>query len=204
MRHLSTPGGLGAVLPLSGALDNWFANLDKTVELAAGLEPGDMVGLEREQGGFTKDKLGWEKEIAAVKAGLAILQDSKAAWDKTAKRGPQTDDRAVVYESWLCMNEAMADLMLDKLKSDNGSWRLFQIAFVIAHVPAMASRMKCFRDKYERERDDTVSLLYFATGGGKSEAFFGLLVLSLFLDRLRGKHVGVPAASVLHLRRRYL
>lgn len=193
MRDLSTPGGLGAVLPLSGALDNWFANLDETVELAAGLEPGDVVGLEREQGGFTKDKLGWEKEIAAVKAGLAILQDSKAAWDKTAKRGPQTDDRAVVYESWLCMNEAMADLMLDKLKSDNGSWRLFQIAFVIAHVPAMASRMKCFRDKYERERDDTVSLLYFATGGGKSEAFFGLLVLSLFLDRLRGKHVGVTA-----------
>ncbi|MCE4556285.1 helicase-related protein [Roseateles cellulosilyticus] len=193
MRFLATPEGLDAVLPLGDALDDWFAKLDETVDLAAGLEPGDKTGLEREQGGFAKDKQGWEKEIAAVKAGLEILQESKAAWDKTAKRGPQADDKAVVYEAWLCMNQAMADLMRDKLKSDYGAWRLFQIAFVIAHVPAMASRMKCFRDKYDRERDDTVSLLYFATGGGKSEAFFGLLVFSLFLDRLRGKHVGVTA-----------
>lgn len=193
MRHLSAPEGLAAVLSLGEALDKWFSELDDTVDLAAGLEPGDVAGLEREQGGFTNDKLGWEKEIEAVKAGLKILQESKAAWQKNARRGPQADDRASVYEAWLCMNETMADLMRDRLKNDDGSWRLFQIAFVIAHVPAMASRMKCFRDKYERERDDTVTLLYFATGGGKSEAFFGLLVLSLFLDRLRGKHVGVTA-----------
>ncbi|WP_418132774.1 helicase-related protein [Variovorax sp. 375MFSha3.1] len=193
MRLLATPEELRAVLPLGDALDAWFAGLDQAVDLTAGLEPGDIAGLQHEEGGFAQDKQGWEKEIAAVKAGLAILQESKAAWDKTAKRGPQTDDRAMAYEAWLCMNEAMANLMRDKLKSDDGSWRLFQIAFVIAHVPAMASRMKCFRAKYERERDDTVSLLYFATGGGKSEAFFGLLVLSLFLDRLRGKHVGVTA-----------
>jgi hypothetical protein len=193
MRFLATPEGLRAVLPLGEALDKWFATLDETVELGAGLDLGDKAGLEREEGGFTKDKMGWEKEIAAVKAGLVILQESKAAWNTTATRGPQADERASVYEAWLCMNEAMADLMGDKLKSDDGSWRLFQIAFVIAHVPAMASRMNCFRDRFDRERDDTVSLLYFATGGGKSEAFFGLLVLSLFLDRLRGKHFGVTA-----------
>lgn len=193
MRHLATPNGLAAVLPLGAALDLWFNTLEENVDLAAGLEPGDVAGLEREQGGFAKDKMGWEKEIKAVKAGLEILQESKAVWDETAKRGPQADDRAKVYEAWLCMNEAMANLMRDKLNNDDGAWRLFQVAFVIAHVPAMASRMKCFRHKYDRERDDTVTLLYFATGGGKSEAFFGLLVFTLLLDRLRGKHVGVTA-----------
>ncbi len=39
----------------------------------------------------------------------------------------------------------------------------------------------------------SASLLYFPTGGGKSEAFFGLLDLQLFLDRLRGKNRGVTA-----------
>ena len=41
--------------------------------------------------------------------------------------------------------------------------------------------------------EETATLLYFPTGGGKSEAFFGLLVYNLFLDRLRGKLVGVTA-----------
>lgn len=193
MRELATPEGLACVLPLRKALDDWFGTLDERVDLSAGLDPSDEAGLKREEGGFAEDKAGWAKEISAVKAGLDILVESKEAWDKTAKRGPQADERAAVYEAWLCMNETMADLMRAKLKNDDGAWRLFQIAFVIAHVPAMASRMKSFRDKYVRDRDDTVTLLYFATGGGKSEAFFGLLVLSLFLDRLRGKHIGVTA-----------
>ena len=193
MRRLAQPDGLAHILHLETALDDWYAQLDKNVDLKAGLAPADMDGLQREQGGFSKDKEGWLKEIGAVSAGLRILEESKAAWDKTAKRGPQPDERAVVYEAWLSMNETMANVLRDKLEKDDGEWRLFQIAFVIAHVPAMASRMKCFRSKYVRERDDTVTLLYFATGGGKSEAFFGLLVLALFLDRLRGKSIGVTA-----------
>jgi hypothetical protein len=193
MRRLAQPDGLAQILPLEAALDDWYKQLDENVDLKAGLAPTDVEALQREQGGFSQDKEGWLKEIEAVKAGLRILEESKSVWDKTAKRGPQPDDRAVVYEAWLSMNETMANVLRDKLETDDGAWRLFQIAFVIAHVPAMASRMKCFRGKYVRERDDTVTLLYFATGGGKSEAFFGLLVLALFLDRLRGKSIGVTA-----------
>jgi hypothetical protein len=61
-------------------------------------------------------------------------------------------------------------------------------------VPTFASRMPEFADRFDADRDElTASLLYFATGGGKSEAFFGLLVFNVFLDRLRGKHRGVTA-----------
>jgi hypothetical protein len=56
------------------------------------------------------------------------------------------------------------------------------------------SRMPDFADRFDADRDElSASLLYFATGGGKSEAFFGLLVFNVFLDRLRGKHRGVTA-----------
>lgn len=193
MRILAQPDGLIAIQPLSAALDEWFRSLDDRVDLAKGLDPSDQDALRREQGGYAEDKEGWRNEIAAVKAGLTILNDSKVAWDATARRGPQADERANVYEAWLSMNETMADLLAERFGNDTGAWRLFQIAFVIAHLPAMASRMKCYSDHYVRERDDTVTLLYFATGGGKSEAFFGLLVFSLFLDRLRGKSIGVTA-----------
>ena len=51
-----------------------------------------------------------------------------------------------------------------------------------------------FSMKQNADRDElSASLLYFATGGGKSEAFFGLLIFNVFLDRLRGKHRGVTA-----------
>ncbi|HEV7163863.1 MAG TPA: helicase-related protein [Gammaproteobacteria bacterium] len=193
MRQLSKPEGLAVVLPLALALESWFASLDGKIDVAAGLEKSDRIGIEREKKGFAEDKLGWRREIGAVKAGLEILEESKQVWDIAAKRGNQPDERACVFEAWLAMNEAMADLMKDKLKSDTGSWRLFQIAFVIAHIPTMASRIKSFKEKFDRNRDDTVTLLYFATGGGKSEAFFGLLVFILLLDRLRGKHIGVSA-----------
>ena len=38
-----------------------------------------------------------------------------------------------------------------------------------------------------------VSLLYFPTGGGKTEAFLGVLVFNLFFDRFRGKSCGVTS-----------
>ena len=41
--------------------------------------------------------------------------------------------------------------------------------------------------------DREATLLYFSTGGGKSESFFGLLVFSLAFDRLRGKQRGITA-----------
>jgi hypothetical protein len=50
-----------------------------------------------------------------------------------------------------------------------------------------------FQSRFREERDDAVTLLYFPTGGGKSEAFFGLLLFTLFFDRLRGKGIGVSA-----------
>jgi hypothetical protein len=61
-------------------------------------------------------------------------------------------------------------------------------------VPTLASRVPGYEDFFDQTFDEgSASLLYMSTGGGKSEAFFGLLIYALFLDRLRGKHRGVTA-----------
>lgn len=200
IRALSRSDGLEGVLPLAPALDGWFAGLPNAVRLSEGLDATDLESLAREKGGFESDCNDRRKEIAAVKAGLAILSESKVAWDKTSRRGMQQDEAAIVYEAWLSMNEAMADLLKDKVPDDSGAWRLFQLAFIVAHVPTMATRLRSFHRYYDKQRDDTVTLLYFATGGGKSEAFFGLLAFGLFFDRLRGKSFGVTAMMRYPLR----
>src|SRR5262249_39849345 len=43
------------------------------------------------------------------------------------------------------------------------------------------------------EQDGLVELLWFAAGGGKTEAFMGLILWQAFFDRLRGKRFGTSA-----------
>ena len=90
--------------------------------------------------------------------------------------------------------------MNSSFSGGHSEWRLFQLAFILGHVAGLASRIPYWAQRSdilspeEQTLDDaTASLLYFSTGGGKSEAFFGVLVFALFLDRLRGKHRGVTA-----------
>ena len=190
VRSLAQPDGLNGLSPLVPAMKEWLKNLPTQVNPAEGLGPSDTVGIAREQEAFRQDLQKWESEMKAVEAGLQCLRESREAW---RKRGPQADPKAVAYEAWLAMNEAMADFMKARFGGDDNEWRLFQLAFIVANIAALASRIPEFSHYYDERRDDAVTLLYFATGGGKSEAFFGLLVFNLMLDRLRGKHRGVTA-----------
>jgi hypothetical protein len=69
------------------------------------------------------------------------------------------------------------------------TWRLFQLVYIVTHLPALAAREKDVPE-YRRELDH-VDVLWFPAGGGKTEAYLGLIVTALFYDRLRGKNAGV-------------
>lgn len=78
------------------------------------------------------------------------------------------------------------------------SWRLFQLAFIVIQLPTLAAREHDLRgnDEYTqalRFALQQVDVLWFPTGGGKTEAYLGLITTALFYDRLRGKHRGVSA-----------
>lgn len=190
VRLLSQPDGLDSLAPFVPAMQEWLDGLPAQVNPAEGLASSDTAGVAREEEAFTLDLQKWGSEMQALAAGLKCLEESRVAW---YARGAQAASKAIVYEAWLAMNETMADFMKARFGDDKNEWRLFQLAFIIANIPALASRIPEFAHHYDERRDDAVTLLYFATGGGKSEAFFGLLVFNLMLDRLRGKHRGVTA-----------
>lgn len=58
-----------------------------------------------------------------------------------------------------------------------GSWRPFQLAFILACLPSTT-------DPTDADRE-TVELIFFPTGGGKTEAYLGLAAYSILLRRLR-------------------
>ena len=66
---------------------------------------------------------------------------------------------------------------------DNRRWRLFQLAFILLNLPSVT-------DLHHPDRshatDALVDLLWFATGGGKTEAYLGLTAYVLALRRLQG------------------
>ncbi len=69
----------------------------------------------------------------------------------------------------------------------NRTWRTFQIAFVLQALPGITDLGHADRTG---ERDATADLLWFPTGGGKTEAYLGLAAYTLGLRRLQGEIEG--------------
>ena len=68
-------------------------------------------------------------------------------------------------------------------------WRAFQLAFILLNLPGLSDPLDPHRE--------TVDLLFFPTGGGKTEAYLGLAAFTMVLRRLRnpGRN-GVQGARV--------
>jgi hypothetical protein len=76
------------------------------------------------------------------------------------------------------------------------NWRRFQIIFLMCVIPDIVSpRFPQFKNCR-----DEVDVIYFPTGGGKTEAYLSAVVFQIFFDRLNGKKTGVSAITRFPLR----
>jgi hypothetical protein len=82
----------------------------------------------------------------------------------------------------------------------NRSWRPFQLAFVLLSIPSLA-------DPKHADRTDPAGaiadLLWFPTGGGKTEAYLGVAAFAMAIRRLQGSLGGLDHAHGLTVIMRY-
>lgn len=93
-------------------------------------------------------------------------------------------------------DQLMAKLDIPK----NRSWRLFQIAFVLLNLPSITDPLHPHRS---HPTEAVADLLWFATGGGKTEAYLGLTAYTLALRRLQGNLGGYDAMHGVGVFMRY-
>jgi hypothetical protein len=114
------------------------------------------------------DLAGYREEVGRVATGIAVMEND-----------------ALLRRAFQLMNQTFA-------AAGMRSWRLFQICFVVSVLPSLYAREHP-EDESARREHDTVDLLWFPTGGGKTEAFLAVVVVQMFYDRLRGKGQAVSA-----------
>lgn len=148
-----------ALAPLVDAYEEWIESQRK-------------IHLPRTPLETTRDRLVARAAYAKKRMheGIALLRDDEQ-----------------VRHAFALANEAMhlqamqADAVREDPRYRGGAqpaWRLFQLAFVLMSLPSMA-------DAKHPDRG-TADLIYFPTGGGKTEAYLGLIAFTLILRRLRG------------------
>ena len=96
-------------------------------------------------------------------------------------------------------NRAVAAALSRRLAFEGGAepprWRAFQLAFLLLNLPGLAHPANP-----ERE---FVDLLFFPTGGGKTEAYLGLAAFTMVLRRLRHPEDGGRAGAGVSVIMRY-
>jgi hypothetical protein len=97
------------------------------------------------------------------------LQRTKSIYAERVRRGEQPD-----YER-------------DVDQPVNRSWRPFQLAFILLNVPGVTQLDHPDRGTAPEAKAD---LLFFPTGGGKTEAYLGLSAYTMGLRRLQGAIAG--------------
>ncbi len=128
---------------------------------------------------FDKDVNSFRQEIDKFKIGIDLLKDY-----------PE------VKKAFEYMNKTF--IQNDKYTS----WRLFQLVYIVSMIPDIIynEHKDALEEIYGYNSKNETEILFFPTGGGKTEAFLGCATFTMFYDRLIGKNYGVSTIIKYPLR----
>jgi len=162
--------------------------MEELAKLAA-LEDGD--DLRRALAPLPDVYRAWVAEQRKIDPGTSSRRDTRDELMNEAERACRRIEDGInllagdeVRLAFGLANRAMAQAARQRNPKRYGEgkvprWHLFQLAFLLLNLPALA-------DPRREDRDD-VELIFFPTGGGKTEAYLGVIAFVLLLRRLRGR-----------------
>jgi len=113
--------------------------------------------------------------VSRLRQGIAVLKSNDSAW-----------------KAFVLMNRAM---LLQRIKTKKQvdkktvNWYPFQIAYILQIIPDVVDEKSEYRK--------SVDLLWFPTGGGKTEAYLGVAAFVIFHRRLTGKAISDDGVTVI-------
>ncbi|QBY55538.1 hypothetical protein [Cupriavidus oxalaticus] len=178
-----TPKDVNMALPASFALLQ-----EKPIEVLDGF----LDALKRYHDVW--DEVEAELKVAGKAAELKEVQSDRAAYNREVALISDGVDLLRKHEDlqrcFAWMNEVMGRAIAMQGKSFDG-WHLFQLGFILTQIRAVYER-HCI--VHERQNvADTVDVLWFATGGGKTEAYLGIIAFTMLYARVRGRLYGTTA-----------
>lgn len=170
---------------LSSSYEKWIENKKKILNKletnfhdagASNLKKCEECLLKMKEGiTFLENDTNAEKAFKWMNESI-LTQQLRSSWEsqvtKKKKREPQWDKN---NSRWFFPDKFEAP-DLSKDHKSKGKWRPFQLAFILSSI-----KSSVLYDDFQREE---VELIFFPTGGGKTEAYLGLSAFSSFYKRL--------------------
>ena len=171
---------------LADEYEDWIAEREREIDLRSDLSPELKEAARRHMGNC-------QKCLCRMREGTALLeQDSEVALSFRLMNEAMLMQQiryavsTQATRSWVSTSEGLALERPFNRPSDDDperKWRPFQMAFILMNLNAIA-------DPGCAERG-IVDVIWFPTGGGKTEAYLGLSAFTIFLRRLRNPdHAG--------------
>lgn len=161
-----------ALLPLAEQYADWIRFREQDIAKL----PADLQAKAREHLGDCSHALG------RIRAGLKLIHD-----DPDVLEAFRFANRVMALQRSKSVESLNYHKGLGRIYTgEPPAWRPFQIAFFLLSLEGIARS-----DSSDREN---VDLLWFPTGGGKTEAYLGLAAFTMGLRRIR--HMAKPSPNV--------
>lgn len=190
-----------ALNPLADAYAAWIAAQEKRLDPP---EPDLVPYLEAARHALDNCR----RTLERIRAGIALLDaDPKAAEGfRFANRAMYLQRIHTLYAAAVRRGEKPDMAEIDQ--PENHRWHVFQLAFLLLNLPALTDLKHPERvgGKDEHPGEAIADLLWFPTGGGKTEAYLGVTAYTMALRRLqreiseRSGHAGVAVLMRYTLR----
>jgi hypothetical protein len=169
--------------------------------------------IDEQRGRIGTDVVGHDSQAAAaldrcsnikkrLEEGIAVLadpdNDKALAAFRFANRAMAQQRVHGLFALSQRRGENMTLMDFDQRK--NRSWRPFQLAFILLSIPPLADPAHKDRTKPVEAHAD---LLWFPTGGGKTEAYLGVAAFAMAVRRFQGKLAGYDGGRGLTVIMRY-